>query len=156
MQIMTKNNNRERIIRKKRKQKTHQGFTCFGLKPTSTGEDKEELSLFLKRLQLFKLSNPKALIYTQKETYYFGQKSLPIFFPNYKGSFYIRNKVHNCQRYLFLNRISYNRIFPIIIGNPLSIISSIKKLSITFQIDSKYNLRHFPTMTRFSIAFQSL
>ena len=50
VQITTKNNNREKIIRKKTKTKTktktHPGFTWFGLKPTSTGEDEEELSLF--------------------------------------------------------------------------------------------------------------
>ena len=94
-----------------------------------------------------KLSNLKAPIYTQKETYYFGQNPfLYFFFPNYKGSFHMKNKVYNCQKYIFLKR-SHNRIFPIIIGNPLSRISSIRKLSITFQINSKYNLRLFLTMS---------
>ena len=88
---------------------------------------------------------PKPQFIPKKKTYYFGQKSLLIFFPNYKGSFYIGNKVYNCQKYLFLNRGSHNRIFPIIIRNPLSRISYIRKLSVTFQIDSKYNLRLFPT-----------
>ena len=44
-------------------------------------KEEEELSLLLKEITtLYQLSNPKAPIYTQKETYYFGQKSLPIFF----------------------------------------------------------------------------
>ena len=81
----------------------------FDFKPRSTGEDEEELSLLLKKittLQTLKSQSPN--LYPKKETCYFGSKSLPIFFPNYKGSFYIRNKVYNGQRYLFLkkNKIS--------------------------------------------------
>ena len=45
---MTKNNNREKRIRKM-KNKTQQ-FTWFSLEPISTGEDEKELSLLLKEI----------------------------------------------------------------------------------------------------------
>ena len=108
--------------------------------------ENEELSLLLKEITTLQALKSQSLnLYLKRNLLFCSKIPSYIFFPNYKGSFYIRNKVYNCQKYLFLNRGSHNRIFPIIIRNPLSRISYIRKLSITFQIDSKYNLRLFPT-----------
>ena len=110
------------------------------------GKD-EELSLLLKEiitLETLKSQSPN--LYPKRDLLFWSKSVLIFFFPNYKGSFHMKNKVYNCQKYIFLKR-SHNRIFPIIIGNPLSRISSIRKLSITFQINSKYNLRLFLTMS---------
>ena len=116
------------------------------------GEDEEELSLLLKEittLQAFKSQIPnlypkkkkKLTILVKISTYIFSKLQMKILY---------RSKVYNCQRYLFLKRRSHNRIFSIIIGNPLSIISYIRKLLITFQMDTKYNLRHFLIISTFA------
>ena len=146
-QITTKNNNKEKRIRKT-KIKTHNNLCGSTLSLYPWAKTKKN---FQRKLQFFKLSNPKSPIYTpKKKNLLFWSKSLPIFFPNYKWRFYIGSKVYNCQRYLFLKRRSHNRIFSIIIGNPLSIISYIRKLLTTFQMDTKYNLRHFLTISTFA------
>ena len=63
----------------------------FGLKPTSMGKDEEELLLLLKEITTFEALKSQSPNLYLKETYYFWSKSLPLFFPNYKGSFYIEN-----------------------------------------------------------------
>ena len=64
----------------------------FDFKPTSTGEDKEELPLLSKEITTFKFSNPKAPIYTEKTALTILVKiSLFFFFSNYKGKFHIGN-----------------------------------------------------------------
>ena len=63
----------------------------FSLKPTCIGKYEEELSLLLKEITTLKALKSQSSNLCPKRDLLFWSKSLPIFFPNYKGSLYIEN-----------------------------------------------------------------